>query len=168
MTAANRIVIGVGHDQRGDDAVGLLVARASAAGEAVAHAADLDVVEHDGDGMDLMLVWEGAQRVVVVDAVVSGERAPGEIARFEAHEAPLPTKPFASHSTHAFGVGEAIELARAMERLPEEVVVYGIEAACFDTGSAPGGAVRAAVEPVARRVLEELQLASPAEEARHA
>jgi len=158
MSAPERLVIGVGQEQRGDDAVGLLVARHLATNDAVGRCDDLGILEHDGDGMDLMLVWEGANRVVVVDAVVSGERAPGEVERFEAHEEPLPTQLFAGHSTHALGVAEAIELARAMEMLPPSVVVYGVEAACFDTGSAPGAEVRAAIEPVAGRVLEELGL----------
>ncbi len=157
MSTTARVLIGVGQEHRGDDAVGLLVAREVAAAGAAGQAG-LSVIEHDGDGMDLMLVWEGAEQVVVVDAVVSGERAPGRFERFEAHATPLPTKPFAAHSSHAFGVAEAIELARAMDRLPGSLVVYGVEAACFDTGSRPGPAVREAVATVARQVLRELRL----------
>ena len=156
MSAPARLVIGVGQEQRGDDAVGLLVARAVAALDAAGRPDDLAVVEHDGDGMDLMLTWEGAARVVVVDAVVSGERAVGAVERFEAHREPLPARLFAGHSTHALGVAEAIELARAMETLPPRLVVYGVEAARFETGSVPGAEVRAAVEPLASRVMAEL------------
>jgi hydrogenase maturation protease len=164
MRPSGALLIGVGQEQRGDDAVGLLVARHVAASTADA----IDVVEHGGDGMDLMLAWEGADHVVLVDAVVSGTRAPGGVARFDAHEAPLPARIFAAQSTHALGVAEAIEMARALDRLPPRVVVYGVEAECFDTGSEPGPAVRAAVAPVAARVLAELGLASGREGAAHA
>ncbi len=159
MSAPSRLVIGVGHEQRGDDAIGLLVARHLSAGDALQRCDDLRIVEHDGDGMDLVLLWEGAERVVLIDAVVSGRRASGEVERFEAHREPLPTRLFGAHSTHALGVAEAIELARAMETLPSCVVVYGVEAARFETGSAPSARVRACIEGVSGRVLEELGLA---------
>jgi len=152
MRAADVLVIGVGHDQRGDDAAGLWVARRVAR-----HAGPgLRVAEHGGDGMDLLLAWEGAERVVLVDAVVSGDRPVGDVRRFDAARERLPSALFAGTSTHALGVGDAIEMARAIERLPDRMVVYGIEGACFTTGSAPGPEVRAAVERVAERVLDEL------------
>ncbi len=150
------MIIGVGQEQRGDDAVGLLVARAIAANDAVSNGASLSVVEHGGDGLDLMSTWEGADRVVVVDAVVSGGQAPGCITRFEAHREALPARLFTGHSTHALGLAEAIEMARAMDRLPSSLVVYGVEAADFETGAAPSAAVQDAVGPVSERVLREL------------
>jgi hydrogenase maturation protease len=152
MKAADVLVIGVGHEQRGDDAAGLWVARrvAERAGPG------LRVVEHGGDGMDLLLAWEGTEGVVLVDAVVSGDRPVGDVHRFDATHERLPSGLFAGTSTHALGVGEAIEMARAIERLPGRMVVYGIEGACFATGSAPGPEVRAAVERAAERVLDEL------------
>ncbi len=158
MNTPRRLVIGVGQEQRGDDAVGLLVARHLGELDAAAGAGDLAIVEHDGDGMDLVLAWEGVPTVVVVDAVVSGACAPGEVQRFEAHREPLPARLFAGHSTHALGVADAIELSRAMESLPPSIVVYGIEAERFDTGSAPSVPVLRAIGPVAERVLEELGL----------
>lgn len=157
---SERLVIGVGHEQRGDDAAGLLVARRLA--DAAASAApDLRVLEHGGDGMDLLLAWEGAERVFLVDAVVSGARPPGELHRFDAHRVPLPSALFVGTSTHALGVAEAIELGRSLGRLPERVVVYGIEAERFDTGTGPGPEVLAAVERVAGRLLEELASGEP-------
>ena len=151
MSRAEAIVIGVGQEQRGDDAVGLLVAR-----DLARRAPDARVLEHGGDGMDLLLAWQDAEAVVLVDAVVSGARPVGDVHRFDARRAKLPVPLFAGHSTHALGVADAIELARALDRLPARVVVYGVEAACFDTGAAPQAAVLAAVEPLAARVLEEL------------
>lgn len=150
MTAP--LVIGVGQEQRGDDAAGLWVARRLAERAAPG----LRVVEHDGDGMDLLLSWEGAEQVIVVDAVVSGSRAVGDVHRYEADREPLPAEIFAGASTHALGVADAIELARAVERLPKRIVVYGIEGACFDTGSTPGPEVERAVNRVAEQVFTEL------------
>jgi hydrogenase maturation protease len=156
MSVDETLVIGVGQEHRGDDAVGLLVAR-RVAGAPPGNLPALRVLEHGGDGMDLLLAWEGARSVVVVDAVVSGGHRVGDVHRFDARREPLPSALFAAHSTHALGVADAIELARAMERLPDRMVVYGIESACFDTGSRPGPEVLAAVDTVAERVLDEIE-----------
>jgi len=152
MSRPAALVIGVGHEQRGDDAVGLLVARRVAERSRPG----LGVVEHGGDGMDLLLAWEDAKNVVLVDAVVSGSGPAGTVHRFDAHDGPLPAALFAGTSTHALGVADAIEMGRAMERLPDRIVVYGIEGASFDTGSEPRPEVLAAVGPVTERLLEEL------------
>ena len=145
------VVVGIGHECRGDDVVGLLVARRLAAQSE----SGLRVIEHGGDGMDLLFAWEGAERVVLVDAVVSGAE-PGLVHRIDASKTVLPSALFSSTSTHALGLGEAIELGRTLGSLPAEVVVYGIEGACFDTGSTPSGAVLRSVEEVVARIREEI------------
>ena len=67
-----------------------------------------------------------------------------------------PPATFASASTHALGLAEAVELARALERLPPRLLVFGIEAASFETGAEPSAAVRAAAQRVADATAEEL------------
>jgi hydrogenase maturation protease len=96
----------------------------------------------------------GAESAVVVDAVASGAE-PGTLHRFDASAEPIPARVFRS-STHAFGVGEAIELARALGKLPRRVVVYGIEGASFAAGEGLSPAVAEAVELAVAAVLEEL------------
>ena len=59
-------------------------------------------------------------------------------------------------SSHAFGLPEALALARALGLLPREVVIYAVEGTCFDHGAALGEAVAAAVEEVADRVVAEV------------
>ncbi len=54
------------------------------------------------------------------------------------------------------GLAEAVELARALGRLPARLVVYGIEAASFETGAEPSAAVRAAAESVADAATKDL------------
>ena len=62
-------------------------------------------------------------------------------------------------STHALGLGDAIELARALGRLPERLIVFGIEAAGFEAGADLSPAVAGAIEPVAEAVLREWERA---------
>ena len=139
-------MIGVGNELRGDDAVGLHVARALA-GEA-------EVREFHGEPIGLIDSWAGYDRAILADATESGAE-PGTIRRIAAHEAALPPE-LRRASTHLLGVAEAVELARALNRLPAQTIVYGIEGACFDTGAELSPEVAAAAETVARAIREEL------------
>jgi hydrogenase maturation protease len=137
------IVIGVGNAWRGDDGAGLAVARRlrelSPTG--------VEVREIEGDATALMDVWAGADRVVVVDAGQSGA-PPGTVRRFDVCAAALPARLLRS-STHAFGVPDAIELARALGRLPATVDVYAIEGASFAAGDGLTLPVERAAEALA-------------------
>lgn len=151
MSPLRARVIGIGQDARGDDAAGLLVARALRAAERLP--AGVEIEEHDGDGMDLLLRFEGVAEVVLIDAVVSGEREAGALIELDARAAPLPVRLFAPHSTHLLGVAEAVELARATDRLPAHLTLLGVEAQDFSFGGLPSPAVAAALPALARRVL---------------
>jgi hydrogenase maturation protease len=91
---------------------------------------------------------------VLVDAIRSGAPV-GTIHRVDASEHPLPAPPWGSSSTHAIGVAEAIELARALGRLPAQVIVYGIEGSHFDAGVGLSKEVQAAIGELARVVARE-------------
>ena len=127
-------MIGVGNAARGDDAAGLIAARR------------LGGIVHEADPLALLDIWDDAESVVVIDAVRSGA-APGTIHRFDATE-PLPAALRSSTSTHAVGLAETIELARALRRLPDRLVVYGIEGERFEAGTVLTPAVSAAIDAV--------------------
>ena len=146
------VVIGVGNAYRRDDGVGLAVA--ARVGARVP--AGVEVVGCELEPSRLMDAWEGADAALVVDATRSGAE-PGTLHRFDAGAGPVPASVFRSSSTHAFGVGEAVELARALGTLPGRLVLYGIEGGEFVAGEGLTAAVQAAVEPAARAVLEELE-----------
>ena len=63
----------------------------------------------------------------------------------------------AGSSTHLLGLADAVELARALGRLPATTVVYGIEGAAFDTGTGLSQPVAAAAERVAAAIRRELE-----------
>jgi len=150
VSGGRRLFIGIGNPLRGDDAAGLLAARALRGREP----RGIEVLELEGEPVDLIETWEGTDAVVVADAVSSGGE-PGELHRIDAGEGPLPAT-LAGASTHAMGLAEAVELARALERLPARLLVFGIEAASFETGAEPSAAVRAAAQRVADAAAEEL------------
>jgi len=144
------IVVGVGNRDRGDDGAGPEVARLLRG----TLPADVAIAEGEGEAAALMARFEGMERAYLVDACASGG-TPGAVRRFDAQESPLP--PGASGlSTHGFGLAEAVELARAMDRLPPRCIVYAIEGASFDTGAPLSPAVTRAAAEVARRLRAEI------------
>ena len=117
------LILGYGNDDRSDDAAGLVAARRL-------RSLGVDAVEFQSDALELMEVWSGHQKVMIIDAVVTGAE-PGSVTIWEAHRTPLPPDRFPC-STHGLGLAEAVELARAMDRLPASLMIYGIEAIRFD------------------------------------
>jgi hydrogenase maturation protease len=100
----------------------------------------------DRDCAALLDQWDGTDVVIMIDATMSGT-APGRIRRYDAHHGLLPPV-FSSVSTHAFGIRDAIELARVLRRLPARFIVFGIEGHDFRAGEGLSAAVDAAVDEV--------------------
>lgn len=145
----NTLIIGVGNEFRGDDGVGIAIARRLRA-EAPAH---VTILEASGEGAALMEAWKGASRVFVIDATRSGS-PPGTIRRFEAQAEPLPSR-FFHYSTHAFSVAEAVEMARALNQLPPQLIVYGIEGKNYSAGEGLSPEVEKAADSVIARLLQD-------------
>jgi hydrogenase maturation protease len=139
-----RILIGVGNPTRGDDAAGLEVARR------VTSIATHQAVNGSYELIDL---WEGADEVIVVDAALS-DAPPGTVHRFEAANESLPHGVLKT-STHSVGVIDAIEMARSLGRLPQRMVVYGIEVSDL----APGAGLSDEVEHAVNQLVTEIDRA---------
>lgn len=122
-------IIGIGNEFRSDDALGLKVVRELR----LSDTENISIVESDGDGAELIEMWEGRHRVIIVDAVSSGQK-PGMLFRFDASSRSLP-RTFSNTSSHLFGLAAAVELARELARLPSVLIIHGIEAATFDHGT---------------------------------
>jgi hydrogenase maturation protease len=147
------LVIGIGNADRGDDGAGIATARHLRA----RNLPGILVVERSGESADLIDLWQtaNAQTLYLIDAT-SSDLAPGTMQRFDARNTPLPAQFAADYSTHSFGLVAAIELSRALGSLPPEVIVYGIEGACFDLGVPLSAQVEAAALKTAEHILSEL------------
>jgi len=148
------LIIGLGNDYRGDDAVGRVLARKlqAIAGD------NVRVLEESGEGAALMESWKSGDFVILIDAVHAGGAA-GTVHRFDAATQPVPGS-FFHYSTHAFSVAEAVELARALNQLPPRLSVFGIEGKNFDSRVGLSPEVKVAAEEVFCRVKEELRTSS--------
>lgn len=144
-------VLGVGNAWGGDDAAGPQVAR-RLRGRVPPH---VDVLEQEGEPAALIDAWAGADEVVLVDAVRSGA-PPGTVHRLVAGDGPLPAA-LARRSTHALSVADAIELARALDRVPPRLEILGIEGRRFTAGSELTPEVEHAVRDVCRELESRLR-----------
>jgi hydrogenase maturation protease len=151
MSEGRCVVVGVGNTFRSDDAAGLEVA-SRLEGRVPA---GVGVITCGQEPSRLLDAFEGAAAVLVVDACSSGAE-PGTLHRFDAAGAALPERVFRS-STHAFGVGETIELARALGKLPGTVIVYGVEGEEFAAGEGLSPRVESGVGRAAASMLEDLE-----------
>src|SRR5512146_3194256 len=137
------LIIGCGNRERSDDGAGILVAERL-------RLLGLEAHSRIGEAVDLIDAWKGADDVIVVDAVVTG--AP--IGTVQMWDGLQPVGSVStSASTHGFGVAEAIELARVLDRLPNRLRVYRVEARRFERGGEISPEVQCAVEEVVRRII---------------
>ena len=114
-------IIGLGNTLRGDDAVGIIVAR-RLRGQVNG---GVEVREAEMAGIEMLDLLRNVHAAILVDAMRSGE-PPGVVRRFDASASSISRTLFPS-STHALSALDAVELARALGFLPPRVIVFGIE-----------------------------------------
>jgi hydrogenase maturation protease len=152
---ARVVLAGFGSEYRLDDGVGPLVA-ARAALESEAR--DVGPLS---DPLDLLGHWNGAQLVIVIDAVRSGV-APGTVRVVEldvdtdsrAGQGDQASVAPGTTSTHGLGLEGVLRLARAIGQAPKRLVVVGVEGERFGVGEGLSPAVVAAVPDAVRAVVE--------------
>lgn len=143
-------VIGVGNPYRHDDAAGLVVVDQLRQRFGDDHRVRL--IDLDGEPVRMIQAWEGSPSVIIVDAVRSLQPA-GTIHRLPAEQVSAAEATGVSlGGGHLLGLGEAIDLARALGDLPNELTVYGIEGADFDLGEGVSEAVAEACAVVAGEI----------------
>ena len=128
-----------------DDGAGILVAQRL---RELGICADIQ----SGGAFELIADWECEQRVVLIDAVVTGAPV-GSVHVWADNPPRLPrTQHF---SSHGFGLAEAFRLAQILNCLPKQIRMYGIEGDRFDVGEGISPEVAAAVEQVAQQIAKE-------------
>jgi hydrogenase maturation protease len=145
------LVIGIGNPLQGDDGVGAYAAQLLAKEDLPA---GVQIEELGTPGLGLVNFIQGWQRVILIDAVYMGEE-PGTWRRLENDEIQLITSTKVQ-SLHEPGLAESLSLARTLELLPDEIVLYGVEPARIQPGSKLSPAVGQAITPLIKHILGEL------------
>jgi hydrogenase maturation protease len=153
------LVVGIGNPDRGDDGFGAAVIARLRGRVPPA----VRVLECSGDVLALIDEWAGFSTVIVVDAATMIGR-PGRVHRLDLTHRPLPLG-FVRSSTHAFGIAEAVELARSLDRLPRHLITYLVEGEHFYIGAPLSPVVAEAVDEVIGRIVVDLARISAARRA---
>jgi hydrogenase maturation protease len=144
------LVVGLGNSERADDGVGVEAAR-QLAGRLPE---DVTLLVGGRDVLSLVDDWAGFDALVCIDAAAPMGN-PGRIHRIDLATAELPRE-MSLVSSHAFGLVEAVRLARTLQRAPQAIIVYAIEGDRFDLGAPMTAAAAAAVDGVIQCVTIEV------------
>jgi hydrogenase maturation protease len=152
------VVIGVGNEFRRDDGIGPEVLS-----RLYGQAADgVRLVASDGEPARMIEAWTGARLAVVIDAVLADPAppaplhppCPGRLHRIVVDRSP--TGDVHTVSTHGLGLGESVALARALDRMPERLIVHAVEVTDVGRGVGLTPAVAAAADALTAAVLRDL------------
>ena len=143
------VVCGLGNDLRGDDAAGLLVARALTKLDV----RDVDVEEHSGEPGALVTSMAQHRHVIIVDAVAA-DAPPGTVLS----QCWDGTAIRGAVSSHGLGLSEALALGRLLGAVAN-VTVHGIVGRVFEVGAPPSAEVVLAAAELAARIEEDVACA---------
>jgi len=134
-----------------DDGIGVRVVQLLA--ERYRYPAGVTILDGGTLGLDLLPRLEGVEKLLVVDAVETGQPA-GTLVRMAGEEVPvvLETKV----SPHQMGLKDLLAVAMLQGFAPREMVLWGVQPALIELGTELSEAVAARLEPLVGKVLAEL------------
>ena len=116
------LVLGIGNELLCDDAAGLTAAREL---KKIIPAADVEVIETNSLGLDLLETMEGYDYALLLDAVMTGKHKAGTVLEFSPHDFSVET----SSSPHYTGLPDVFALAEKLKiKFPKEVRILAVEA----------------------------------------
>lgn len=145
------LIVGLGNPLRGDDGVGVRVAEALAAKPLPR---EVEVVDGGTEGLGIVSLMAGRRRVIFVDAAEMGQ-SPGHFGRFTPDQVKLLSDE-QRLSVHAAGLRDALLLARALNILPDEVIIFGLQPAETGWDGQLSPQVEAALPDLIEAVLAEV------------
>ena len=134
-----------------DDGIGVRVVQLLA--ERYRFPPQVTVLDGGTLGLDLLPKLEGVDRLLVVDAVDTGE-PPGTVVRLAGDEVPVALE--AKVSPHQMGLKDLLAVAMLQGFAPREMVLWGVQPALIELGMELSPAVADTLEPLARHVVTEL------------
>ncbi|AKB73949.1 Methanophenazine hydrogenase maturation protease [Methanosarcina lacustris Z-7289] len=117
-------ILGCGSLLMGDDGVGLKVIEALKKTE-LEELEGLDIEDAGVCGLDLLNLFDGARKVIIVDAVLAGSRK-GSVHLIEGKDLLNGTEPHTLVSIHDLTITDVLRIGEQVQSLPE-IVVIGIE-----------------------------------------
>ena len=151
------VVVGVGNEFRRDDGAGPeVIARLRALQPGDESLSGVTLALGDGEPGRMIDLWEGTELTVVVDAVRDTTMPAGHTCQLtvNALAGTLTGTADGAASSHGIGLGETVELARVLGRLPARLAVLAVVGRDFGFGTELSAEVAAAVGELVEQVRE--------------
>ena len=145
------LVLGIGNVLMNDDAAGVRVVQALA--EKYSFPEEVTLLDGGTLGLDLLPELEGVDRLLIVDAVETGE-APGSLVRLSGDDIPLTLA--TKVSPHQVGLQDLLLVAGLQGHAVAEMVLWGVQPGSIDMDIEMSPEVAAAVILLQDKVLQEL------------
>lgn len=143
------LILALGNPLRGDDGLGAAVLAQLAS---LALPPDVTLVEGGTPGLETVLLLQGYQRAIIVDAAEMG-LTPGAW-RLLQPDVIAPSAAGLTGTLHNAGLAEALHLGAALNILPPEIVVFGIQPQSIGWEPGLSAAAAAAVPVVAQAIAD--------------
>jgi hydrogenase maturation protease len=106
----------------GDDGVGI---RAIERLQNMGLPPNVEVIDAGVGGLAILSWIEDADKVVIVDAVQTGNEPPGTVYEFTDRE--LPPSDMFMLSLHDLNLVDTLNVGRLVQKMPDEIVIIGVE-----------------------------------------
>jgi hydrogenase maturation protease len=153
MTEKKIKVLGCGNTLVGDDGVGI---RAIEKLQEMTLPPNVEIIDAGVGGMSILSWIEDADKVVIIDAVQTGNEPPGTVYEFTDKE--MPPSDMFMLSLHDLNLVDTLNIGRVVQKMPDEIVIIGVEVkrvAEFTKELTPE--VEGAIPEVLELVLKELK-----------
>jgi hydrogenase maturation protease len=149
------LVLALGNPLRGDDGVGTTVIE-HLQEQSAELPPEVTLIDGGTPGLETILLMQDYERVIIVDAAEM-DLPPGIWRRFSTDAVRMQARDLHLRGTlHYAGLAEALALGEAMQMLPPQITIFGVQPARMDWELGLSDAVSAAVPAVAAAIKEML------------
>lgn len=115
-------VLGCGNTLVGDDGIGIRVIERL---QEMELPENVEIIDAGVGGMAILSWIEDADKVVIIDAVQTGNEPPGTVYEFTEKE--LPPSDMFMLSLHDLNLVDTLNVGRVVQKMPGEIVIIGVE-----------------------------------------
>jgi hydrogenase maturation protease len=145
-------IIGLGNILLRDEGVG--VHAANTIKQRYTFSPDVEIIDGGTMGLDLLPIFEGRDKVLIIDAVDFG-REPGYIRTIENDD--IPSVLNSKLSVHHINLSDVLFAAKLMDISPSEICLIGIQPQSLDVGLDMTGEIKGKIEILIDAVIGKLK-----------
>lgn len=144
-------ILGIGNTLYSDEGLG--ISALPLLKKELGNSADIEIVDGTTEGMQLLGPVEDTNRLIIVDAINAG-RQPGDIVILSKEQ--IPAFNGIKMSVHQIGFQEVVSAAQLRGRLPERMVMFGIQPASLDLNTEMSETVKRVIPDLIERIKEQI------------